>query len=1068
MIETLDFEEIEDRLQNIKQNYSKTCAWLLQDPAYLAWLSAKQYFQHFGFLWIKGKPGSGKSILTKYAFSQLSMSDQSSKSSLDRPLLLSFFFNARGSELERTTAGLYRALIIKIIRACPTSDRLDAVLRGLNSSLLRRLKTDQVALQRLLASLLCKVYQRNIVLVIDALDECLEDDVRDMIAFFQELGDEASIGGWELRIWFSSRHYPHISAERSVELILEGQVGHKQDITRYIFGKLKIGKNEQAERIRQQLQEKAAGIFLWVVLVVDILQKKFDHGHVRGLEAQLKALPDNLSELFRDILSRDESNINELRLCLLWVLHANRPLRQEELYDVLHPSPTALSERASVTEGREEPSADDMARFILSSSKGLAEVTKTKSRTVQFIHESVRDFLRTDQGLVEVWPELRDNPLGLCHNDLRQCCSTYLGLCSPQPCGWINGKFVPHFRDYAVRNVFRHADIAQREGVSQLRFLNDVSVDRWIAEHNTIEKFKIRRHDEKTNLMYVLADQDAPHLVRLHVQMGFDWTTTEPCGRYGNPVFAAIARKNRAVFDALVEHDRSTGNTTLKEMRSDTKALGAFLVKQDPDLVQELLSIYQFHADDLSSNNSILLTTHAGKNHQSLVRTILKSGTRTCANALDVASHKGYTEIVAMLLSHGADVKRSRSLELAIEGEHKKVIQLLLERGSRLVSSSSLVDALRKGHKGVFEVLAAYNAIPLPDNEILDVASEKGYVEIVSMLLFYGTDVNRSWPLELAVRGGHKEVAQLLLETGLRLERSTSLFEPSMQRHEGMSELLASHDAMPLHDHLALYYACQTHHRGLFESVLKRGVDVNQCRGQLGEGWIMGVPLLQYPLQAAAYHGYKDFVERLLENGADIEVGRADPLSRSHDVFDNGSSIYQAARQGHDKVISMLLRHGADVNALGRYHGESSHHSALYAASAWGHRNSVELLLAYGANVNALTQDGTTALFGAILGPDKALWPLLPRSIIGTDVLHIVKLLLKHGADITIGSWKGKDLIGLAKVGAHENEELAEVLSRERKSARHESGDAYIDSTSGVLMFSGNEVGSSKHNPIYL
>jgi hypothetical protein len=37
-------------------------------------------------------------------------------------------------------------------------------------------------------------------------------------------------------------------------------------------------------------------------------------------------------------------------------------------------------------------------RYISSSSKELAEITKSKHATVQFIHESVRDFFNKDKG----------------------------------------------------------------------------------------------------------------------------------------------------------------------------------------------------------------------------------------------------------------------------------------------------------------------------------------------------------------------------------------------------------------------------------------------------------------------------------------------------------------------------------------------------------------------------------------------------------------------------------------------------------------------------------------------
>ena len=47
-------------------------------------------------------------------------------------------------------------------------------------------------------------------------------------------------------------------------------------------------------------------------------------------------------------------------------------------------------------------------RLVTSSSKGLAEITKAGRPTVQFVHESVRDFLVNERGLVMKSGEDRD------------------------------------------------------------------------------------------------------------------------------------------------------------------------------------------------------------------------------------------------------------------------------------------------------------------------------------------------------------------------------------------------------------------------------------------------------------------------------------------------------------------------------------------------------------------------------------------------------------------------------------------------------------------------------------
>ena len=102
----------------------------------------------------------------------------------------------------------------------------------------------------------------SVICFIDALDECDKDQVRDIVAFFKQLGESAISSGVRFHVLFSSRHYPHISIKKGLELILVGQEGHSQDITTYISKELKIGHGNISEQIRLNLYEKAAGVFI--------------------------------------------------------------------------------------------------------------------------------------------------------------------------------------------------------------------------------------------------------------------------------------------------------------------------------------------------------------------------------------------------------------------------------------------------------------------------------------------------------------------------------------------------------------------------------------------------------------------------------------------------------------------------------------------------------------------------------------------------------------------------------------------------------------------------------------
>lgn len=153
-----------------------------------------------------------------------------------------------------------------------------------------------------------------------------------MVENFINLGEHAVENGAKLYICFSSRHYPHIHIQHDRELTLERQLGHGQDLEKYVRSKLTTGRGKFFEEIRTEVLQKAAGVFMWIVLVVDILNKEFSRGRNFAVKKRLQEIPSELSELFRNILTRDNENMADLLLCIQWVLYAKRPLKCTEFY----------------------------------------------------------------------------------------------------------------------------------------------------------------------------------------------------------------------------------------------------------------------------------------------------------------------------------------------------------------------------------------------------------------------------------------------------------------------------------------------------------------------------------------------------------------------------------------------------------------------------------------------------------------------------------------------------------------------------------------------------------------
>ncbi|KAF5497543.1 Vegetative incompatibility protein HET-E-1 [Colletotrichum siamense] len=314
LLESLTFDQIDARQMTIKRAHARTCKWVLRSSQYLDWLDHNKRNTHHGFLWIKGKPGTGKSTLIKFI-------STNHRRKMQQNTLITFFFNARGEQLEKSTTGMYRSLLFQLIDGFP---QLRTILnfQALKISSNGPREWILESLQDLFEEAVLNLENLSVTCFIDALDECDEKEIRDMVSFFEHLAEATTRESVCFQVCFSSRHYPYITISKAVSLVLEGQQGHQDDIANYVSSELKIGDSKVAQQIRHDLQEKASGVFMWVVLVVDILNKEHDGGRMHQLRKQLQDIPGDLNELFRDILVRDDRRRRDLLLCIQWVLFA--------------------------------------------------------------------------------------------------------------------------------------------------------------------------------------------------------------------------------------------------------------------------------------------------------------------------------------------------------------------------------------------------------------------------------------------------------------------------------------------------------------------------------------------------------------------------------------------------------------------------------------------------------------------------------------------------------------------------------------------------------------------------
>ncbi|KAH6843593.1 ankyrin repeat-containing domain protein [Alternaria alternata] len=827
LMDSLRFDQIDARYATIKNAHAKTCKWLLRKSEHTEWLDPTRLSSHHGFLWIKGKPGTGKSTLMKFAFSQASKSRKSN-------VVIAFFFNARGETLEKTIVGMYRSLLLQLLEKIPTLQCNPGSLSLVPSSIGVDYQWTRHSLEDQLQQAVLSLGETPVMCFIDALDECEQWQVRNMISFFENLGELAVSSGRSFRVCLSSRHYPEVTIRKGISLVLEGQEGHTQDINNYLESALRIGSSAQAQKIRKDLQEKSSGVFMWIVLVVDILNEEYDGGRMHALERRLKQIPADLHALFQDILTRDSNDKEELILCLQWVLFAEQPLQPEQLYLAIlaGTEPDALA-----TQHDQEVTFETIRRFLLRSSKGLTEITKTKNRKVQFIHESVRDFLLKENGLSKIWPEFANNFQGQSHDRLKQCCLNYISIDIATPLKLpdnlpranhpestsIRASAIQTFPflEYAIHNVLYHAETAEAGGISQVDFLNSFPLPRWVKLDNLLKNYEVRRHSQGVSLLYILAELNMTCLIRILGSASCCMDVEDE--RYGCPLLAAVAMDRNEAVEMFLESIE-----VQPEYSNLVTAVGGRQVQDRLDRRYATRNLTYSKSKDV------------------------------VGNAIDFYNDR----VVALLLEAGADidaVKNNRTaLFLATSRGNKEAVALLLDRGADANArggdhSSAILEASSQGNKEIVDLLiekgADVNAIAVEGYTALQKASIKGHKEIVELLIDRGADVNAKGyfygtGIQAASRNGHKEIVELLLDKGAGI--GNALERASRYGHKEVVKLLLDKGAADIGN--ALQAASFKDHTEIVELLLERGsdVDVGKALQQASDrGQIKMVALLQ-------------------------------------------------------------------------------------------------------------------------------------------------------------------------------------------------------------------------------
>ncbi|KAH0539791.1 hypothetical protein KQX54_008056 [Cotesia glomerata] len=581
--------------------------------------------------------------------------------------------------------------------------------------------------------------------------------------------------------------------------------------------------------------------------------------------------------------------------------------------------------------------------------------------------------------------------------------------------------------------------------------------------------------------LHVAVELGYEKIVELLISKGAYVNTSAKDG--STPIQAAISSFRSKIFCMLVRNGAKTNVTLnngqtlfytavksglssivdclLKNSSVNKKANNnclRFAILSTNEKIEQLLLEHDFELDLESINDSKLFHTIITKGHVKLVSDLLMMGANI--NSLTFRKiNSGFTllhtacyyqkfEIVELLILHGIELnvkdnKRKMAIFYAVRNLDVEIIRLLL------INEAYIKD----------------------DPDLLNIAANKQHIEIVSLLLNYGADINGHDELgrtalhsavinqspqsikDTPPFNSELSVVSILLKRGAdvntRLQTGETALHMAVQNNNEITvKALLEYDAKvnvsnskgttPLH------LAAQVKNLTIFNSLLSRNTDVRATD-------VHGVTALHFAAEA----GDVNIIGSLLQNKPDVNAV---------DRF-NCTPLHYAAKYGPLECVSILLDHNADVNAF-----DISGSTPLHLAVGSKHAEIVELLINFDANVNVPNESGDTCLHISVeRDTDTRITKLLmkhckdincfnqdgltPLLIAAKKNPALVECLIDYGADVHLTDLQGRNALHIAV----ENGQLESVVSLLAKNADVNCKDADGKTPLLIAILDGNE-----------
>ena len=360
----LAVDDQEDELDRLSSRCQPdTCDWLFKHAKIVSWTTDEPSGL---LLWLKGIPGSGKSVLCSQLVNHLRTAEDCT---------VAFYFCNSYSNQNHCLQ------ILKSIAAQLLRSHRETASYVVQEFANQGQKPSITKLRKLLANM----QRKKTRIVVDGLDEIEGSEHSQVLAELDRLTKSKDAA---CKVLVSSREDSTINKVLRQKATLS-LTEEQEDICKaiQIFVKHEIRdlrdrfRDSILDTISQKLIEKAGGMFLWVRLVIATFEDVYS---IQELLMAVDSLPKGLDGAYGRIIERiqkdmSESNRAKAVRILSWIAFSCRPLKVHELLDgvTLHEGNLLLNETS-----RLEVSVLDLCKPIIEG---------THDKVVEFVHFSAKE-----------------------------------------------------------------------------------------------------------------------------------------------------------------------------------------------------------------------------------------------------------------------------------------------------------------------------------------------------------------------------------------------------------------------------------------------------------------------------------------------------------------------------------------------------------------------------------------------------------------------------------------------------------------------------------------------------